>query len=336
MKFLKRAIDANCAAMKKISQNKLFSKSLMVVLLLCLALSIFDNRVYAEKAKFESDSLQLQNNEAKKTGEPPIIIWHFHLIRDDLDSLKTALSSGLINHVSVGGTLNRRDFDWTQSGKLAKAMEILKEANVKIIWTRLLWPVNSAYDVTDQSLYDPNYYIEEIENLKKEKILIGADFALIDVEAYGYAPAKKVFTGGDKLNDEQLAKLKIAIDAAILKTGKVDFVLPAGLRMRPRHAYNFLSVLGQNRICEDTYWNVEHRIKTVGFDYEIFGAIVSTTEKNEKNPAMRYFTVETIFENSQFWSDKKGLFIFPKVNNASAVAEEMVKFSRSLPIKDDH
>ncbi|HUV41696.1 MAG TPA: hypothetical protein VMW23_07920, partial [Sedimentisphaerales bacterium] len=49
----------------------------------------------------QSDS-QAKTGQSDKQLKPPIIIWHFHSIRDTTESLQIALSSGLITHVSIG------------------------------------------------------------------------------------------------------------------------------------------------------------------------------------------------------------------------------------------
>ncbi|HUU41245.1 MAG TPA: hypothetical protein VMW42_09900, partial [Desulfatiglandales bacterium] len=72
------------------------------------------------------------------------------------------------------------------------------------------------------------------------------------------------------------------------------------------------------------------RIKHIKVPYEIFGAYVNTTRENKNYPKLPYFTIAEIFDNSQLWSDKKGLFIYPLENKAELIAKDLVKYSRKL------
>ena len=49
---------------------------------------------------------------------------------------------------------------------------------------------------------------------------------------------------------------------------------------------------------------------------------------------MPLYTVPEIFEKSQLWSAKKGLYLYSKEGESMAVAHELVKYSKSLPILD--
>jgi len=261
--------------------------------------------------------------------EEPIIIWHWGSYYDDLEPLKLALSTGLVNHVTIG-TIHRKDKDFRKDLKVLKAIKIVKDSGVKLIWLRWLWP---AYDVKEsraEDLFDPNFYIKEIRYLRAEANEIGADFVALDTEAYAYSPIQAYDKGEIILKAEDLRRLKAIIKKVIDAAGKVDFIFPAGTtgNIMP---YGILSELGTNRVSEDTYYSNYEAIKKIKTPYEIFGAYLNTTRENKKHPHLPYFLVPEIFDNSYLWSDRKGLYLYPREGNAKAVAEELVKYARNLP-----
>ena len=45
----------------------------------------------------------------------------------------------------------------------------------------------------------------------------------------------------------------------------------------------------------------------------------------------RFIRSVASFDNSYLWSNKKGIFLYPRERNADAVARELVKYARNLP-----
>lgn len=264
--------------------------------------------------------------------EKPIIIWHYHSIRDTTDSLKLALSSGLITHVSIGGTLHRRDLNYWKNPRTLQAITIVKNAGAKFIWLRLLWPIRNVESSSAEDLFDPNYYIQEIRSLRTEGMKMGADFVALDVEAYGKTPLKKYLIGRNRLTKEQEQELEHVIKKVIKTVGKVDFILPIG-DVPPENPTHIISELGKNRISETTYYDNKELLARIKYPYEIFGVYLNTIKKNKEHPKLPLYLPREIFDRSQLWSDKKGLFIFPKENRALEVARELVAYSRTLPDK---
>jgi hypothetical protein len=265
----------------------------------------------------------------------PIIIWHYHSIRDPIESLNLALSSGLITHVSIGGTLHRKDLDYKKNAKALEAIKIAKSFGAEVIWVRPLWPLYSVEESSPEDLFDPDYYIREITILRDEKKAVGADFVALDQEAYGNTPLKKYLRGRNPLTESQRKRLENVIEQVIKTTGKVDFVLPAGI-VFPLEPANILSRLGMNRISETTYYDNAALRARIQYPYEIFGVYLNTVKENKDIPNLPLYLVSEIFENPQLWSDKKGLFLFPKEYNALAVAKELVAYSKKLPVKDSN
>lgn len=288
---------------------------------------------------FCSNNMDVQGS-AEKTNdanEPqskdkPIIIWFHNGATDPPEALSTALSSGLITHVMIK-YLHRTEADWKKNKSVIQAIEIAKKSPAKLIWSRNLWPYRKQENIQIESFFDPNYYLQEIQSVRSEAKQIGADFIALDVEAYAYSIMKRYLQGRNKLTFLQRDQLRDTIEKVVQKAGQVDFVYPGGF-VRSAHPYNILCRLGKNRISEDTYYADETRLRKVVYQYEIFGAYLNTVRENKVNPHLPYYLVPEIFEKSYLWSDKKGLFLYPKERSAFVVAKELLAYSENLSDTD--
>jgi hypothetical protein len=263
---------------------------------------------------------------ATEPNKPPMIIWHYHTIRDKPEALKLALSSGLITHVVLGGTLHRKDRDYKKQTNASEALTIVKNSGAKLIWVRVLWPL--------EDLFDPDYYIREIQNLRAEAREMGADLVFLDAEPSGNSPIKRYWSHRYRWNSQQRKQLKLAVNRAVKVVGKVDIMRPGGSKRRG-HLAEILAELGEYRLSGVGLSTDALRRKPPYevFPYEIFAAYLNTAREDPKAPKYTYFLVPEIFENSHLWSDKKGLFLYSKEHNALAVAKELVAYSRQLPFK---
>lgn len=273
----------------------------------------------------------VQKGKVPQPNEPPIIIWYYHVHKDKPIVLETALSSGLITHAMVK-TMHRKDRDYRKNAKALEAIKIAKNSDAKFIWSRPLWPLQNIKGSRAEDLFDPDYYIQEIDVLRAEANEVGADCVSLDVEAYNKVPVRKYTSGKVKLNTEEIKRLNLVMDKVVESVGKIDFVYPGGWSRRT-HPFNMLGKLAKYRITEETYYNSKKRLKAVNYPYEIFGAFVNTSRKNEIYPQWPLYLIPEIFENSHLWSNKKGLFLYPKDGNALAIAKELVAYSRKLPFK---
>lgn len=272
-----------------------------------------------------------QKANVSQPAQKPIIIWYHNISRDTPAATEIALSSGLVSHVMIK-SMHRKDYDkeWRKMPKVVKAIEVVKRYKAKLIWNQSLWPLYGIEQSSKEDLFDPNYYIKEIQTFRSEGLTLGADFVAVDTEPYGYSPIKKYLKGGGKLTREQTERLKNVIKQVVKTVGTVDFVLPAG-SMNESHPYNILSELGRYGIAENTYFSNLKVIKKIKYPYEIFGAYINTVPDRPGHPYSPYFTIQEIFEKSHLWSDKKGLFLYPKEHHALAVAKELLAYSKSLP-----
>lgn len=279
-----------------------------------------------------SEGQRVEANEpcAYEKRPPPIIIW-FHNFIDPPEAAKLAISSGLVSHVMVK-YMHRADRDWRQKKTVVEAIRIVKQSEAKLIWCRNLWPYYNIGDVRAADFFDPNYYINEIKNLRMEADEMGADFCALDLEAYGSAPMKCYTQWPDRirLTQSQWKQLEDALAQAVETMGKVDFVLGAG-SIDKTQPINVLSRLGKMRITGWTYWSNEERLDLITFEYEIFGAYINTVREDENHPKLKHYLVREIFEKSGRWSDKCGLYLLPKEKNALAMAKELVAYAESLP-----
>jgi hypothetical protein len=286
-------------------------------------------------ADTEETNAGQQQVSTKQHPNEPIIIWHYSAYRDTLKSLELAISSDLITHVNVSGLLHRKDRNYKKNDKVLKAVKLIKDDNLKLIWTRWLWPGYAVEQVKTEDLFNPDYYIGEIRKLKAEAEEVGADFVALDTEPYAHCPLKLYMKGKKRLRltVRQSEQLENAIQQTIQKTGKIDFIYPAGSN-RIRHPYNVIAKLGKNRVSEHTFYDNKKWLRNVKYPYEIFGAYLNTTKKNKRYPHLPFYLPREIFEKSHLWSEKKGVFLYPREKKALAVAKELVAYSRTLPYKN--
>ena len=262
--------------------------------------------------------------------DKPIIIWfHNGAELKDNQSLRTALSSGLITHVMI--FYMHRDDGWNSKLPVRKAIEIVKKSNAKLIWCRSIWPWYNVKNSRPQDLYDSLYYAKEIKRLRAEAKNMGADYVALDTEPYATSPLKPHLKNAKvKWNRNQIQRVKLAVTKAVATAGKIDYVLPAA-SLNPNHPYNYLAEFGKMRISEHTYYDNEKRIKLIKYPYEIFGAFLSPIKNNKSNPQKPYFLANEIFEKSHLWSSKKGVLLYMQSKKSLAVAKALTAYSKTLP-----
>ncbi|GAJ03273.1 unnamed protein product, partial [marine sediment metagenome] len=229
-----------------------------------------------------------------------------------------ALSTGLITHVSIGAG-HRKNRDYKKNVNILEAIKIVKNAGVKLIWIRWLWP---GYDIAEdqaEDLFNPNYYIQEIQAIRAEAKEIGADFVCLDSEPYAQSPLKKYMKGKTRVNldAEQLERLKKTIEQVIKRVGKIEFILPAG-SFSIKHPHNIIAEIGRNRISEHTFYDNKKWLANIKYPYEISGAYLNSNKENPRRFDLPYFLPSEIFERSELWSHKKGVFLYPREGNSMA------------------
>jgi len=286
-------------------------------------------RVYSASDSKREPNIQPSDVNSAPAKTKPIVIW-FHSYYYSDESLKTALSSGLITHVMLQH-MHRADSDWKTNAPVRKAIEVMKKSDAKLIWSRNLWPYYNNENIKLSDFFDPSYYIQEINALRAEAKEMGADFVSLDNEPYGKSIMAYYLKSRRKPTVREREKLKAAVKQAVATVGKIDFTMHAGAIGRPSFA--ILAQLAQNRICEQTYWFDKERYKKIKYSYEIFGAYVNTTRKRPEKPHAPYFVVSDVFERSHLWSDKKGVFLYTTREKAPALAKELVAYAKRLPEK---
>jgi hypothetical protein len=266
-------------------------------------------------------------------AEKPIIIWYHSGEQNDL-SLKTALSSGLITHVIIKWR-NPADGLWHAKLNVREAIKTVKKSGAKLIWGRDLWARWIVKNAKAEDLFDTQYYIKQILLLRAEAKEMGADFVFLDTEAYGNSPMIPYMQHRIKLTDQQHEQLEQVIEKVIQTTGKIDFIAPAGwLFPGHKHPYDVLAKLGRLRIAENTYYDNPEQTNAIKYPYEIFGVSLNTTKKHERSPHNPHFLASEIFERSQLWSGKKGVYLYTSLENSLAIAEDLVAYSKTLPFRD--
>ena len=262
---------------------------------------------------------------------PPAIIW-FHAVKSNsVESLRTALASRLPNHVMIS-YMHRRDADWQKSQEAQEAIDLVRQSGAKLIWCRDLWPYYKNQGIGESVLVDPNYYVQEIRALRAEAVAMKADAVALDVEPYGHSPLKSSFKSGLKLSHKDLKAMGQAIQSAIQQVGQVEFVLPAG-SLQKDHPYNLLSRLGVLRITENTYYQDGGTVRPVPYPYEIFGAHVSSRKWSFAPAGRSCYLVDELFDRSQVWSAKQGLFLYATGPDSLKVAKALKDYTEALVAK---
>jgi len=262
---------------------------------------------------------------------PPVVIWCYIGSRDTPGSLRSVLASGLVSHVSFG-VGNRMTSDTLGKATTLEAIKIAKDAGVNVVLVRYLWPSKKGY-ISGDALFDKSYYIEETTKLRAEAKSVGADFVGFDIEPYGRSEVKHFFKGKNGLPGYDRWRLKNTVKKVIETCGKVDLIYPAG-SVRRGNPYNILATMGRFRMSEHTYYNNEANRRAINYPYEIFGAYVNTTRKNELHSHLPFYLVSEIFDRPELWSEKKGLFLYPREGNSNAVAKALEAYGKSLPFPD--
>ena len=254
----------------------------------------------------------------------PVVLWFHSVSSNPIKSLKLVLDSGIVSDILML-YMHRNDADFSTSDKAQEAIKMVKQSQSRLIWCRDLWPYYKIKSVKPDDIYDPNYYIEEIRQLRIEAKEMNADAVALDIEPYGKSPMKLVFKNkkGRAAVDRDL--LNRAVEIAVQRAGKVDYILPGG-STDTAHPYNILSKLGKNRIAESTYYYRESRLKRVRYPYEIFGAYVNIQNYNKKYPLLPYYRIVDIFEQSQLWSDRKGVFLYTDGKSCTATAQSLIDY----------
>jgi hypothetical protein len=264
---------------------------------------------------------------------PPAIIWFHSVKSNSIQSLRTALSSRLPNHVMIS-YMHRRDADLQKSREALEAIDLVRKSGARLIWCRDLWPYYKNQGISEAVLTDPNYYVQEIRALRAEAQAMRADCVALDVEPYGLSPLKSVFKAGCKLTRQDLKAMDQAIQAAIQEAGQVDFVLPAG-SLQKDHPYNLLSRLGIQRISEGTYYQDGSVVRPVPYPYEIFGVHVSYRKWSFAPAGRSCFMVDDLFDRSQVWSAKQGLFLYSTGPDSPKVAKALLDYGNAIVQKQE-
>jgi hypothetical protein len=260
--------------------------------------------------------------------DKPHVIWFHSGACNSTESLDTALSSDLITHVLILH-MHAADADWQKSPRVLRAIRTVKRSSAKLIWCRDLWPYYKTSGVSRDAMFDPKYYIGEINRLRGEAKAMGADAVALDVEPYGHSPIKELLKSGRRFEPAQLATLRDAVKQAVDRVGQVDYLLPAG-SMNKAHPYNILAGLGKARISENTYYANEQTIRNIKYPYEVFGVHLSTARERTINPQAPYFLVSDIFGRSDLWSDKNQLFLYSTSKDSLGVARQLADYAGKL------
>lgn len=308
--------------------------ALLVTFVLCAAETRRNN------SNYEPGQDPNKTNSTITVPAQPVIIW-YHTVGKDPDTLRIALSSGVFTHVMLSA-MHRYDrdlkyhFDHTC---LRELRTICYEAGVKVIWERWAWPGYGLKYFRWNDIFDPNYYVEEIRNIRKEAQQIGAHFTCLDFEPYGKSPVEVLRKRN--MTEMEYSLLAQAVEIAVKQVGQIDYILPAASPY-PRHThfkrdmYRPVQKLGKFSIAEHTYYNHPGRLHCKDNIFDVFGAYCKVNP--DYSVPAPCFTPREILERKDLWADKKGLFIYPgTLKNTLEVAVEFSKIKNfeHIPKKNE-
>lgn len=297
---------------------------LLVVLTLVLV-----NRTHQvrESAAEDVSPIPDANVLAEPPVEQPSIIWFHSVSSSDPESLRVALSSGIVSHVMLL-YMHRNDAS-IEDDKVKAAVKMIRDYGAKLIWCRDLWPYYANKSCDADQIYDGNYYVHEIFHLRQEVESLKADAMAFDCEPYGDSVFKPVFKDADARALVDLARMNDAVQDAVSKIGQVDYVLPAG-STTAAHPLNVTRTLGKIRISESTYYNSPTRLQRVKYPYEIFGAYLRRTADNPADSRLPFYTPEALFDYSEVWSEKQGVLLYTDGPHSLDAAKSLFEYTEKI------
>jgi hypothetical protein len=280
----------------------------------------------------------LTDSSSSQKPSGPMIIWWASLYHDP-EILRLALSSGVFSHAVLA---ERSDFqrpDYLSQPNFRKALSACRENNVKVIWTRWLYPSQPVRGLEPEDIFTASYYVERILKIKQEAKEIGADLVCFDAEPYSDSPAMPFRSRN--LTEAEFKKLSSAIETAVKIAGQVDLIVPEGAPHYDCHLYDATRFLGKLVMGTQTYYDIppDHPKKAGRTrPYDVFGAWVNVTKQDKSSSRYPLFTPREILERQDLWAHKKGLFIYPGGNDESitAVAREFSKIKTIHPVQDSN
>ena len=159
-------------------------------------------------------------------------------------------------------------------------------------------------------MFSPAYYIEEIESLRREAEQVGAEATAFDAEAYAESPYREFTRLTTDLPCPDYRRITETIDQVKRTSGTIDYIFPAGSNL-VEHVYNVIAELAENRVSEHTYYDNEDCRTFIHYPYEFFGAYVNDVKECVERPDLHYYLPTEII-GSDYWTAKKGLFLYPK------------------------
>lgn len=253
------------------------------------------------------------------------IIWPYYQPRDPrAESLVWALRSGLITHVAIMAG-NRQTSDTLDHPDTRNAIALAQIKRVPLILVRFLWPTQPCKESEIETLYDVDFYVREIEQLREEARVRGIPFVGLDTEAYGPTQIHEYFRQ-PRFPLEVYVAVSDATREAARQIGEVDFVFPAG-SSRASHPYMALAMLGLQRISETTYYD---RPVVIDYPYEIAGMYISTSKTREGHPeASYYLPIEVFGDKAHVWWNAGGLFLWHEHEDVGKLLHDTAPGSRA-------
>lgn len=250
----------------------------------------------------------------------PTVIWFHNTATTSPETLEKALRNTIVTHAWILAS-SYRDLPINDAiFQARKIRDICSDHKVKMIWSRCLWPNYKVKEFKYDNFFQPDYYIQFIEQIKTESNMIQSDYIGIDMEPYAKFPFKTIKRVC--LPDNEYNSIKDAIITAVATAGKVDFIMPSS-GWCPTHLYNALATLAETTVAGHTRYNRPLTNGSTDRPFDIFCAYINTEKSTLNGGSGPYFTIhEIIYEKRHLWQNCKGLMLYPLENNILDIVNE--------------
>lgn len=286
-----------------------------------------------------SVNAQTSEPQADPTARPPeyMVIWR-HGVWLEPSSVRTVARAPLVSHIMAVGLSHDDRPDYGRDTKLHAVRQYCREGGKRLIWSRWLFPGYQVAGFDVEDVYDPDYYIEQIQAIKREKAAVDAVYVGFDAEVYANSPLKTWVS--QPLSQEDYARLVAAVDRAVEVAGKVDMIMPER-KLADNYPYNALVRLAERIMSEHTYYDraVPDRSQR---PYHIFGAALGVSAENPDYAHLPLYTPKEILSRHDRWGECDGVWFYPwysdeRLNEIAhmlaEVTPEEVNWPGSLPGK---
>ena len=268
--------------------------------------------------EYLSQSVYMNPPAGDPLAAPAPVIW-YHSRVDDPAILREVIRSGVVTHIMISGR-DRVSYEF-DSPEVLEAIDIAREAGLKVIWSRWLW--HAWEDFQDlEDTFDPDFYAAAVIQVQTEAAALGADYTAMDCECYGPSPLNDYLDAA--IPEDNFIAMRAAVEQAAAEH-QVDFVYPSGAFGGSTNPVHIYPLLGRIRVAEGTYYDIPQKLCWATAPFEILGAYVQPTTERHDNGHAPYYLPQDILRRRYLWSQRdgaagvtNGLFLYPGLPDSVA------------------